>query len=88
MGEARRKALVARRGTGQDQPPHVVDRLGRRMQVRWDEGSAATPLGQFAFPAEFVAATGVFERWVSACPLAYRSGNAPDPQDVLGTLML
>jgi hypothetical protein len=28
-------------------------------------------------------ATGVFERWVSSCPLVYRSGNAPDKRDVL-----
>lgn len=40
------------------------------------------------FFAEFLAATGVFERWVSGCPLAYRSDNAPDKRDVLGTLML
>ena len=25
---------------------------------------------------------------MSECPLAYRSGNAPDKRDVLGTLML
>ncbi|MFN9771776.1 MAG: hypothetical protein ACK54X_03995, partial [Burkholderiales bacterium] len=30
----------------------------------------------------------MFERWVSSCPLKYRSGNAPDKRDVLGTLML
>lgn len=40
------------------------------------------------FFAEFLAATGVLERWVSACPLEYRSGNAPDKRDVLGTLMM
>jgi hypothetical protein len=40
------------------------------------------------FFAEFLTATGVFERWVSSCPLEYRSGNAPDKRDVLGTLML
>ncbi|MEW5886265.1 MAG: hypothetical protein AB1735_06135 [Pseudomonadota bacterium] len=41
------------------------------------------------FFAEFLAATGVFEqRWVSSCPLAYRSGNVPDKRDVLGSLML
>ena len=42
----------------------------------------------WCFFAEFLAATGVFERWVSACPLEYRSGNAPDKRDVLGTLMM
>ena len=88
MGEARRKALAVRKGADEDQPPHVVDTLGGRMHVRWDEGAAATPHGQLVFFAEFLAATGVFERWVSSCPLAYRSGNAPDKRDVLGTLML
>ena len=58
------------------------------MHVRWDKGAAATPHGQLVFFAEFLAATSVFERWVSSCPLAYRSGNAPDKRDVLGTLML
>ena len=66
----------------------MVDTLGGRIHVRWDQGAAATPHGQLVFFAEFLAATGVFERWVSACPLAYRSGNAPDKRDVLGTLML
>ena len=89
MGEARRKALAARRGAGVDQQPlQVVDTLGGRMNVLWDEGAAATPHGQLVFFAEFLAATGVFERWVSSCPLQYRSGNAPDKRDVLGTLML
>ena len=88
MGEARRKALAARRGGVDDGPAQVVDTLGGRMHVRWDEGAAATPHGQLVFFAEFLAATGVFERWVSGCPLEYRSGNAPDKRDVLGTLML
>ncbi len=30
----------------------------------------------------------MFERWVWVCPLAYRSDNAPDKRDVLGTLMM
>ncbi len=68
--------------------PQVVDTLGGRMHVRWDEHAAATPNGQLVFFAEFLAATGVFERWVSACPLSYSSGNAPSKRDVLGTLML
>ncbi|MCW5612086.1 MAG: hypothetical protein KIS83_15655 [Rubrivivax sp.] len=65
-----------------------MDTLGGRMHVRWDEGAAATPHGQLVFFAEFLAATGVFERWVSECPLSYRSGNAPDKRDVLGTWLL
>jgi Transposase DDE domain group 1 len=89
MGESKRKrqGAVVRVASARD-APQVVDTLGGRMHVRWDEGAAATPHGQLVFFAEFLAATGVFERWVSACPLEYRSGNAPDKRDVLGTLML
>ncbi len=89
MGEARRKALAVRQDGG-EQPlePQVVDTLGGRMHVRWDDGAAATPNGQLVFFAQFLSATGVFERWVSSCPLEYRSGNAPDKRDVLGTLLL
>jgi hypothetical protein len=29
----------------------------------------------------------VFDDWVGSCPLNYRSGNAPDKRDVLGTLL-
>jgi hypothetical protein len=89
MGESKRKrqGAVARVASVRD-APQVVDTLGGRMHVRWDEGAAATPHGQLVFFAEFLGATGVFERWVSACPLEYRSGNAPDKRDVLGTLML
>jgi len=70
-----------------DEEPQVVDTLGGRMHVRWDQQAAATPQCQPAFFAEFLAATGVFERWVAACPLAYRSGNAPHERDVPGTPM-
>jgi hypothetical protein len=89
MGESKRWPMAALAGVedGGDQP-QVVDTLGGRMHVRWDEGAAATPHGQLVFFAEFLAATGVFERWVSQCPLEYRSGNAPDKRDVLGTLMM
>ena len=78
MGEARQRALAARRSSG-DKPaePLVVDTLGGRMHVRWDDAAAATPHRQLVFFAEFLATTGVFARWVSSCPLEYRSGNAP-----------
>ena len=66
MGESRRKALAARRDAGDaSHTPQVVDTLGGRMHVRWDEHAAATPNGQLVFFAEFLAATGVFDRWVS-----------------------
>jgi hypothetical protein len=85
MGEARRKRALALGGA---EELVVVDTLGGRMHVRWDETAPATPNGQLVFFAEFLATTGVFDRWVQECPLEYRSGNAPAKRDVLGTLLL
>jgi hypothetical protein len=65
-----------------------VDTPGGRFQIRWDEGGSATALGQLAFFAEWLEATGVFCRWVEKCPLCYTSPNAPELQDVLGTWLL
>lgn len=61
---------------------------GGRIQVRWDERSNATAMGQLPFFAEFLEVSAVFERWVQQCPLQYSSGNAPAVRDVLGTWML
>ena len=63
--------------------PQVVDTLGGRMHARWGPAAAATPHGLLVFFAEFLAATGVFDRWVSNCPLSDRSGNAPDKRYVM-----
>ena len=65
MGEANARRW-RRAEAGETSQPQVVDTLGGRMHVRWDEGAAATPHGQLVFFAEFLAATGVFERWVSS----------------------
>jgi hypothetical protein len=61
---------------------------GGRYQVRWDDTGSATALGQLAFFAEFLDVAGLFERWVTTCPMAYTSPNAPDTKDVLGTWLL
>jgi hypothetical protein len=37
--------------------------LGGRRHVHWDKDAAATPLDQLVFFSEFLAATGVLERW-------------------------
>ena len=60
MGEHKRRPMgaLAKLKEGGDQP-QVVDTLGGRMHVRWDEGAAATPHGQLVFFAEFLATTGV-----------------------------
>ncbi|GJL73757.1 MAG: hypothetical protein NMNS01_29560 [Nitrosomonas sp.] len=61
---------------------------GGRFHVRWDEGESATAMGQLAFFAEFLEATGLFARWVEGCPLTYTSPNAPAVTDLLGTWLL
>ena len=66
----------------------VVQTMGGRVHVRWDETARATPHGQLVFFAEFLATAGVFDRWVDGCPLSYSSPNASSKRDVLGTLML
>jgi hypothetical protein len=84
MGESKRKREVALA----TEAAMVVDTLGGRMHVRWDDGAQATPNGQLVFFAEFLATAGIFERWVEECPLTYTSPNAPTKRDVLGTLLL
>ena len=86
MGESNgaKKTVLAQAG----EDVMVVDTMGGRMHVRWDETAQATPHGQIVFFAEFLATAGVFDHWVRACPLHYSSPNASSARDVLGTLML
>ena len=65
-----------------------VNTPGGVFSVRWDARGSATALGQLAFFAEYLEATGLFERWLQNCPLSYTSPNAPALVDVLGTWML
>ncbi|MGH8831901.1 MAG: transposase, partial [Polaromonas sp.] len=61
---------------------------GGVFSVRWDARGSATAMGQLAFFAEYLEATGLFEAWLKSCPLSYTSPNAPALVDVLGTWML
>jgi Transposase DDE domain group 1 len=65
-----------------------VQTVAGRVQVRWEDKSAATPMGQLAFFIEFLNLTGLWARWIASCPLAYLSNNAPGKADVLGTWLL
>ncbi|PTT74953.1 transposase [Pelomonas sp. HMWF004] len=86
MGEANKPKKTVLAQASED--AMVVDTMGGRVHVRWDETAQATPHGQIVFFAEFLATAGVFDRWVQDCPLHYSSPNASRPRDVLGTLML
>ena len=66
----------------------VVDTMGGRIQVHWDQTSQATPNGQLVFFAEFLQATGLYQAWLESCPLVYTSGNAFNLTDILGTWLL
>lgn len=65
-----------------------VQTVAGRVQVRWEDKSAATPMGQLAFFIEFLNLTGLWTGWLSNCPLTYLSHNAPSKENVLGTWLL
>jgi hypothetical protein len=68
--------------------PVCLDTYGGKIHLEWDPGAAVTPLGQLPFFAAFLKAGGLYDPWVSECPLHYTSPNAPLKGDVLGTLAL
>ena len=65
-----------------------MDSFTGSVRVEWDHAAAFTPLGQLPFFIDFLKTAGLFESFVSDCPLNYRSPNAPQTRDVLGTAML
>lgn len=81
MGERQNQVIA--------QPSRVaVDTFAGRIHVEWDPDAAVTPLGQLPFFIEFLKVSGLYESFVANCPLSYRSPNAPEIKDVLGTLVL
>ena len=65
-----------------------VQTPGGVYEVQWSAQGKATAMGQLAFFAEFLQASGLFEHWLQSCPLRYTSPNAPAVKDVLGTWLL
>jgi len=76
------RALVPAEG------PVVLDTFGGRIHVEWDPDGAITALGQLPFFTEYLKVSGLFEPWVEECPVQWRSPNAPNKRDVLGTAVL
>ena len=68
--------------------PVTVETFGGRIHVEWNPQAAVTPLGQLAFFIDFLQVSGLFDSWVSRCPLRWTSPNAPNKRDVLGTVLL
>ncbi|MGH8648305.1 MAG: transposase, partial [Burkholderiales bacterium] len=68
--------------------PATLDTFAGPVRVEWDRTSSLTALGQMPFFIEFLKVSGLFEAWVGDCPLSYKSPNASQVRDVLGTAML
>jgi hypothetical protein len=68
--------------------PIAVDTFDGKIHVEWDPTAAVTPIGQLPFFIQFLKVSGLFERWVEQSPLRYRSNNAPQKRDVLGSFLL
>src|SRR5690348_14512770 len=66
----------------------VAETFAGRVHVEWDSTAPVTPLGQLPFFIEYLKQGGLFDGWVSDCPLSFTSPNAPRKRDVLGTLLL
>jgi hypothetical protein len=59
-----------------------------KIHVEWDPSAAVTPIGQLPFFIQYLKLGGLFKPWVSSCPLEYRSNNAPEKVNVLGSFLL
>lgn len=73
---------------GESNPVMAIDTPGGRFQVRFDETTPVSALGPLVFFAQFIEAGGRFEALCRQAPLRYTSNNAPDPREVLATLVL
>jgi Transposase DDE domain group 1 len=82
MGEAKRRQLAVA------QVPIALDTFGGRIHVEWDPAASVTPMGQLPFFIDFLKVSGLFDEWVTDCPLSYASNNASDKRAVLATLLM
>ncbi len=65
-----------------------VDTYAGKIQVSFDEESDMTTSGQMIFFIGYLKLSGVWDKFVSECPLEYLSNNAPGPVNILGTILL
>jgi hypothetical protein len=65
-----------------------LDTFAGKIQFKWLPDGGVSSLGLMPFFIEFLKTSGLFENWVADCPLEYRSPNAPQKRDVLGTILL
>ena len=61
---------------------------GGSVRTHWDEGARMTRLGGVAYFAEYLRDSSFLDAILRQSPLRYTSHNAPEPADVMGTLLL
>jgi hypothetical protein len=65
-----------------------LETYGGKVHVEWDPQGAVSLLGQLPFVIEFFKVSGLYDNFITTCPLVYSSPNAPGVRDVMGTLLL
>ena len=58
------------------------------LRCQWDEDAPVTLHGYLPFFSEYLRAGGLFQHLVESCPIRFRSNNAPEVADVVGTLVI
>ena len=61
---------------------------GGIIHCQWDEEAPITMHGHLPYFSEFLYGGGLFERLEENCPLEYKSNNAPEVGDIIGTMLL
>lgn len=71
-------------------PAQAVDipAFGGKLDVSWDSESQVTQWGGLAYFVSYLKTSGLFDRLVEDAPFRYRSPNAPEVRDVVGTTVL
>ena len=67
--------------------PVPVETCAGRVHVEWAPAVPVTPIGQLPFFIEYPRLAGLFDNWVSTCPLHDTSPNAPSRVGFLGTVL-
>ena len=68
--------------------PSTIDTYGGVVHVEWDPHAEVTSFGQLVYFVEFLKTAGLYKKWISDCPLKYKSNNGSGKEDIFGTLML
>ena len=75
-------------------PERKINKYGGRkshegpLHCQWDEDAPVTLHDYLPFFSEYLRAGGLFQDLVESCLIRFRSNNAPEVADVVGTLVI